>query len=477
MEGEPVVSRISHRPDNASATLKTFSLMARLSFCLLLSPPPSFAADPSILDLQRDLTTLFPPSPVATHTPSRSPPDSPHTIIEREFLLTRTPDIERPSTKLSLRQIRSAPAAIKNAHAACVRIITPYWQGAGVLISPSGDILTSHHLIAGVPCVSVQTIDGHIYTVTNITAASATHDLALINITGGPFPFLSAKTNPDPSRGTALHIVGHPGNNPWKLANGSVIRRTFDRGTEILHFDADVARGNSGGPIVDDAGRLLAITACSATLADGSTVKVGIAAPAIRAFLAEPRLPRDFADISRIERNRRMAEFLGQLYVMMDAWIADWLASMSQVTLERADGLPETAPLAKARFANARQAYEKSAKLLLLKTLMLRCTLVQDLDSPLIASIAGSTATLDAIMDGSLLLGSGAGATPQEAAAIIARLNRCKLDAEKHFGEALATVQTVSTRLELNITDPQHIKQLADIGARYNSPAGCRVKP
>lgn len=444
---------------------------------MFLSPLSTFAADPSILDLQRDLKTLFPPSSASIRPPSPSSPNSPHAIIEREFLLTRTPDFERPSTKLSLRQIRIAPPAIKNAHAACVRIITPYWQGAGVLISPSGDILTSHHLIAGAPCVSVQTLDGRIYTVTNITAASATHDLALINITGGPFPFLSANTNPDPSRGTALHIVGHPGNNPWKLANGSVIRRTFDRGTEILHFEADVARGNSGGPIVDDAGRLLAITACSATLADGSTVKVGIAAPAIREFLTKPRLPRDFADIAKIERNRRMAEFLGQLYVMMDAWIADWLASMSQVTLERTDGLPETAPLVRARFANGKQAYEKSAKLLLLKTLMLRCSLVQDLDSPLIASIAGSTATLESIMDGSLLLGSSAGATPQEAAAIIARLSRCKIDAEKHFGEALATVQTASTRLELNITDPQRIKQLANIGARYNSPAGCRIQP
>lgn len=455
------------------------SLPAWMAVCVLLCACiAARAADPTILDLQRELKSLFPPMSPAVHAAPfpEVQADNPYAIVEHEFLLARAPDLDSPSVRLSLRQLRRSTPAIRTAHAACVKIITPYWHGAGVLVSPDGDVLTSHHLVAGVPCASVQTLDGRIHTVTNITAASVIHDLALLRIDGGPYPCLSVDTSPDPPRGSILHIVGHPGNTPWKLTRGAVVRRMADRGTQVLHFDADVARGNSGGPIVDEAGRLLAITACSAELADGSTVKIGIAAPAIRSFLAEPRVTRDFAALARFERNRRMTEFLGQLYVMMDAWIAEWLASMSQVTLERTEALQGHASAPGTRFTNTRKAAEVSARLLLLKALMVRCALLQDIDAPLASSIADGSAVLDTLMDSAMLLGGRTGASTREAADIIARLRHCRQEAEQRFDKALSGVQRASTQFNLDITDPLQSRYIAGMRSRYNLP-GCRVQP
>jgi hypothetical protein len=444
---------------------------------LLATFGTTLAADPTLLDLQRELKSLFPPTTSAAHAVPLLPqePDNPFAIVEQEFLLARSPDLETASVRLSLRQLRQAPPSIRTAHAACVKVITPYWHGAGVLISEDGDILTSHHLVAGVPCASVQTLDGRIHTVTNIAASSAIHDLALLHIDGGPFPFLPVDPATPLPDGAALHIVGHPGNSAWKLSHGYALRSMPDRGTRVLHFEADVSRGNSGGPIVDDSGRLQAITACAAELADGSTVKIGIAAPAIRAFLTEPRLPMDFSSLARFERNRRLAEFLRQLYLVMDTWIAEWLSSMAQVRLEPAEGLPAMAASSKARFTNTQQAANITARLLLLKALMLRCALLQEMDPALASSLADGTATLDAIMDGALLLGRRSGGTPQETAVIIDRLRHCRQDAEQRFDKALAGVQSVSSQFKLDITDPRQSKQLSVMHSRHNLP-GCRVE-
>lgn len=444
---------------------------------LLATFGTTLAADPTLLDLQRELKSLFPPTASATHALPlfEHEPNNPFAIVEQEFLLARSPDLETASVRLSLRQLRQSPPAIRTAHAACVKVITPYWHGAGVLISANGDILTSHHLVAGVPCASVQTMDGRIHTVTNISASSAIHDLALLHIDGGPFPFLTVDSAATPPDRTTLHIVGHPGNSAWKLSHGSTVRCIPDRGTQVLHFEADVSRGNSGGPIVDDSGHLQAITACAAELADGSSVKIGIAAPAIRTFLTEPRHPMNFAALARYERNRRLADFLRQLYIVMDTWIAEWLSSMAQVTLEPVEGLPQMTASQKTRFTNTRQATDITARLLLVKALMLRCALLQEMDPALASSLADGTATLDAIMDGALLLGRRSGGTPQETAVIIDRLRQCRQDAEQRFDKALAGVQSVSSQFKLDLTDPQQSKRLSSIHSRYNLP-GCRVE-
>ena len=131
--------------------------MAVASFLCGLSSASIGAMDP-IAALQQELGAIFKThSDLTTYTTLSS--EDPHAIIERKFLWARPPDVLPLPLSISLRQIRSYAAPIRQAHAASVKIITPYWHGAGVVISAEGDILTSYHLVAGAPIVTVQTLD------------------------------------------------------------------------------------------------------------------------------------------------------------------------------------------------------------------------------------------------------------------------------------------------------------------------------
>ena len=377
---------------------------------------------------------------------------------------------------MSLRKIRQTPPPIRNAYAACVRIITPYWHGAGVMISPDGLILTSYHLVAGVPCASVQTMDGRIFPVTHITSASAIHDLALIRIPGGPYVPLGISKEDRPAEGSAIRIVGHPGDATWHSVTGLSLRCRPDRGTVVLHFDAPVARGNSGGPVVNDRGDLVALTACSAELADGANVKVGIAAPAIRKFLASPSQPMAFADLSRIERNRRLTDFLGQICLLMDVWINDWLDSVSRIRIEEATRDPNPAFNRRIHFAQTQQTAEISARLILLKAMLIRCRCTKDMDPELEGILAESSLALDALLDGALLLSGKATLSPDDSRVAMEKASHCRKEANQHFAKALAGLQSTASRLELTAADPLRYEQLSAIQSRQKS-VGCRVEP
>lgn len=449
---------------------------AVLLAAVLLTAGSVIAADALILELQSELHSLFPTALRQQASPAglAAAPTAPFAIVSQEFLLAQTPWLHDGKGRLSLHQLRQAPPAIRTAHAACVKVITPYWHGAGVVISSEGDVLTSYHLIAGVPCASVQTMDGRIHTVTNITAASAIHDLALLRITGGPFVSLDPPANYAPAPGEPIFIVGHPGETAWKASSGTAIRRQSDRGTQVLHFEADISRGNSGGPVIDNSGRLVAITACAAELADGSKVKVGIAAPAIRAFLDAPRTPMEFADLTRIERNRRLADFLGQVCILMNVWINDWLASMALITVDSARETNGAGGIPRVRFQNTSQAATVSARLLLLRAMLLRCGGHDGID-PLLRNSLGNTAkSLDALIDGALLPGSGERSIPDSRAAIT-QLAQCQRDANRYFKLALESVQSASTRFELDVADPLQFQRLSAL--RSQASVGCKAQP
>lgn len=442
---------------------------------LILFSLPLPAADLLVMELQKELQLLFPRSMLPSSTIVVPAPPSPFAIVNQEPLLAVAPTMPAAPGRLSMRKIRQSPAEIRNAYAACVKVITPYWHGAGVIISSNGLVLTSYHLVAGVPCASVQTLDGIIHPVTNITAASAIHDLALLQIPRDACIPLEVGQAADSIHNPAIRVIGHPGDLSWHSVTGLSLRCLPDRGTHVLHFDAPVGRGNSGGPVLDGNGKLVAITACSAELANGGRVKVGISAHAIRSFLELPRQTMEFADLSRIERNRRLADFLAQLGLVMDIWINDWMMAMSGITAEGAGPAPSTGSGQRVHFSETQEAAEVSTRLLLLKAILIRSGHTPDIDPQLQASMDDSSKALDALIDGSLLLADRTALSVQASRSRLAQAARCRQAANRHFGRALAGLQASAMRLDLQVSDPLRYQRISAIQSRHTS-VGCRVE-
>ena len=430
------------------------------------------ASDLAVESLQKEWHQLFPP-PLTTGSPPpvpTCPPMAPFAIASKQFLLGQPAVQSSPRPAISLLRIRNYPPPIRQAHAACVKIITPYWHGAGVMVSSDGDVLTSYHLVAGASAVTVQMLDGRLFATTNVSSFSAVHDLALLHVDGGPFSFLPANRNTAPPSGKHLSIVGHPGELSWKLDAGSVIRLTPESGTDVLHFNADIGPGNSGGPIVDEEGNLCAIAACAATLADGSTVKVGVSTKAILSFLDSPRNPALLADLAAREKNLRTADFLQNLTLLTGEWMRDWLNAMSQVTLSHSNPGSNQATAPRIRFLNFERAAETSLKLLLLKTVMERCLDSSPSDPMLVASSRELIGTLNRLLECTTLLGNANGQTAFNLRLALGQVRQSRAQAMLQFSRAVYGLERTVSALEFDQANPTGLGRLETLRDLYSPP-------
>ena len=413
-------------------------VLASGGICSLSAAPPA----PTLEQLQDEWARIFPsPQPAA---PTSAPVPESFSILHKDFLFIRPEEIKTAALFRSWETIRNYPAPLRRAHAACVKIITPGWHGAGIVVSPHGDILTSYHLLAGMPGACVMTLEGHVYSLTNIVLYSAIHDLALLRIPVETPVYLPVADGSLVPAGTALSIIGHPGDITWKLSTGVALRHFSEGQTSLLHFDSDIGRGNSGGPVVDPEGHLCGITAFAAKLADGSSVKAGVDIKAIREFMETPERPISFTHLAALDRNWKMAQFLGNLSVVMDIWMRDWLLAMASVSLSTESGTPfKTSSL---RLLHTRDAGETSIKMLLLRTLYRHCEQTEGLDPRLYLSMAEAGNALEQVVEGTEALQTLSHQTDPEKT--FKNIAGHRYEALRSFGQSLATLNETGKALE-----------------------------
>jgi serine protease Do len=154
--------------------------------------------------------------------------------------------------------------------------------GSGVIVDPSGIILTNNHVIAGGGKVLVRLPDGRQFKATNIKADPSS-DIALVRIEGaGKLPFAKLGNSDEVEVGDWVLALGEPFGLEGTVTAGIVSAK--GRGLEaagrgdFIQTDAAINPGNSGGPLVDLDGNVIGInTAISSNT--GGYQGVGFAVP------------------------------------------------------------------------------------------------------------------------------------------------------------------------------------------------------
>ena len=142
--------------------------------------------------------------------------------------------------------------------------------GTGMVISPSGEVLTNNHVINGATSISVTLAGGKAYQ-SKVLGYDATDDIAVLQLEGAPtLPTISA-SNSQPSIGDPVLAIGNAlgrGGTP-ATAQGSVtalnqtITATDDNGSNpetlngVIQIDANIQPGDSGGPLVAAGGQVI----------------------------------------------------------------------------------------------------------------------------------------------------------------------------------------------------------------------------
>ncbi len=147
--------------------------------------------------------------------------------------------------------------------------------GSGFIVSSDGLIATNLHVIGEARPISVQLSDGRKFDVTAIEATERHHDLALLRIDAKDLPALPLGNSDELKDGEAIVAIGNPLGLERSVVAGVLSGRREVEGRTMLQIAMPIERGNSGGPILDLAGRVHGLV----TLKSLKTENLGFAAP------------------------------------------------------------------------------------------------------------------------------------------------------------------------------------------------------
>lgn len=175
--------------------------------------------------------------------------------------------------------------------------------GTGWVVSENGIVATNHHVIAGGRDFSVflagtTTNDG---IPAKVIWSDPRLDLALLQVPGFSGQPFKLHTN-DPIRGSLSYTAGYPGmadaaaqgmNFRISIYSGtiSLVVNQEQSGRRIIQHDTIVNAGNSGGPLLDDCGRVLGVTSEGFADADVNVVWLSVAVSELAAEMARLNIP------------------------------------------------------------------------------------------------------------------------------------------------------------------------------------------
>jgi serine protease Do len=147
--------------------------------------------------------------------------------------------------------------------------------GSGFIVSPSGLILTSAHVVAGAAQVAVVLHDGRQLTGTVVERAAANIDLALIQVPikgGRPLALAGLE---ELRVGSWVAAVGHGSGGIWTFNTG-MVPNIYPAGASRPVFQTQIPLnpGSSGGPILDRQGRVIGVV--TAGLTRSNSINFGI---------------------------------------------------------------------------------------------------------------------------------------------------------------------------------------------------------
>ncbi|QNT77727.1 Periplasmic serine endoprotease DegP [Entomobacter blattae] len=155
-------------------------------------------------------------------------------------------------------------------------------RGSGFIISADGYVVTNNHVVKDASKVSVHLENGQVFSAKIIGRDQKT-DLALLKVhSSAKLPFIQLGESNDVQPGEWVIAVGNPYGLGGTVTAGIVSARGRDIGDgpydSFIQIDAPINRGNSGGPLFTQDGKVVGVNTAILSPSGGS-IGIGFAIP------------------------------------------------------------------------------------------------------------------------------------------------------------------------------------------------------
>jgi hypothetical protein len=159
--------------------------------------------------------------------------------------------------------------------------------GTGFVVKANGWIATNLHVVGHGENVVVTFANGRELPAVEVMNASREHDLVILRVEAEKLPVLTLADSDRVRPGDAVVAIGHPLGFEDTISNGlvSALRHVSEE-LDVLQISAPIAPGSSGGPLIDEQGRVIGVA--TAIIQGGQNLNLAVPAKYVSALLTNP---------------------------------------------------------------------------------------------------------------------------------------------------------------------------------------------
>ena len=162
---------------------------------------------------------------------------------------------------------KSAEALVADSRMAVVTVFAGDALGSGFLISRDGYLLTDEHVVGASRYVRVKFVTGREVN-GEVVRVDRKRDVALVKLEDDIYPYLPLGESSRVQPGADVFAIGTPLEETFgqTVTKGIVSGYGEEDGQRILRSDVSIQKGNSGGPLLDRSGVVVALSVNAYTL-------------------------------------------------------------------------------------------------------------------------------------------------------------------------------------------------------------------